>query len=391
MVRTDAEVEGKTDAQPAAPRSAYIHVPFCRHRCGYCNFTLVAKRDDLIGDYLRALERELSWLESPRTIDTLFIGGGTPTYLLPADLARMLQIVHRWFPAAPGAEISLEANPSDITAEKLAILRDHGVNRLSLGVQSFDAAKLQLLERDHDAETASRHARQALDAGFVVAIDLIFGVPDETRSIWQRDLEAALQLQPHHLSTYGLTWEKGTAFWSRRVRGDLTPLSEDEEAGCYEMAIDHLLEAGFEHYEVSNFARPGFACRHNQAYWNGLPYFAAGPGAARFVDGRRETNHRSVTAYLNRVLSGHSPVFESEQLGAEDAARERMVFGLRQIAGIHRGDFHRETGFDLEELGGAALESFLAHRLLQWQDQQLQLTRAGLLVSDSIWGHFLRR
>jgi len=175
------------------------------------------------------------------------------------------------------------------------------------------------------------------------------------------------------------------------MRGELIPMGEEAEASCYELAIDQLVEAGLQHYEVSNFARPTFACRHNQAYWNGRPYFAAGPGATRFVGGRRETNHRSVTTYLHRVLAGHSPAFESEQLGAEDAARERMVFGLRQIEGIERHRFHLETGFSLEYLGGAALETFVAHRLLQWQEQYLRLTRAGLLVSDSIWGHFLRR
>lgn len=400
----------------AIPRAAYIHVPFCQHRCGYCNFTLVAGRDDLIEAYLEALERELSWLEQPHEVETLFFGGGTPTHLSPGQLLQLITIVKRWFPLAARGEFSVEVNPIDINAETTAVLHLAGVTRVSLGAQSFHPRKLQLLERDHspaDIESAFNLCR-----GFAqsVSLDLIFGAPGESLDDWRRDLDAALALAPDHVSTYGLTFEKGTTFWSRRSHGELAPVPEETERQMYELAIDTLTAAGFEHYEVSNFAksRPPtpsgpelsvdvarapvpsrsegatFRCRHNENYWLGGQYFAAGPGAARFIGGRRETNHRSTTTYISRVLAGQSPVADSEQLGPEDAARERLVFALRRLEGIDEDAFYAATGFSAAQLGGEALTRFINQGLLERAGGCLRLTRAGLLVSDAIWPEFLR-
>jgi oxygen-independent coproporphyrinogen-3 oxidase len=394
------------------PRSAYIHVPFCRHRCGYCNFTLVAGRDDLIDAYLDALTRELSGLGQPQEVDTLFLGGGTPTHLPPKELQHLFAIVGYWFPSAPDGEVSVEANPRDLFSiapedgsfgsrkqgrigsrtvqQRLVILGRSGVTRISLGAQSFDERKLKLLERDHDARViidAFNSARQFANS---VSLDLIFGIPGESLADWQRDLAQAIALAPDHLSTYGLTFEKGTAFWSQLSRGSLARVEEDVERQMYELAIDMLTAAGYEHYEVSNFARPGHRCRHNEAYWTGQPYFAAGPGAARFVGGRRETNHRSTTTYIRRVLAGQSPVAESEELGPEDAARERLVFALRRLEGIDKAAFAAETSFSVEQLGGQALARLIDLGLLDLSAGRLKLTRKGLLVSDAIWPEFLR-
>lgn len=371
------------------PRAAYIHVPFCRHRCGYCNFTLVAGRDDLIPAYLAALEQELHRLDAPQPVDTLFLGGGTPTQLDHSSLRQLLQLVTRWFPLAPGHEFSVEANPRDVESAKVELLAEFGVNRLSLGVQSFSARKLSLLERDHrrpDVEFAVDLARQHFPS---VSLDLIFGVPDETLDEWREDLRIAQELQPQHLSTYGLTIEKGTQFFNRTQHGRLIPVAEELEKSCYEWACDSLASAGWEHYEVSNFARPAFRCRHNDTYWLGRPYFAAGPGAARFVGGRREVNHRSTTTYIKRLAAGLSPVAEWEQLSPEAAARERLVFALRRLEGIKADEFSRETGFSIDQLVGRILPRFVQWGLLEWDSQRLRLTRAGLLVSDAIWPEFL--
>jgi oxygen-independent coproporphyrinogen-3 oxidase len=382
-----------------SPRAAYIHVPFCRHRCGYCNFTLIAGRDDLIGAYLEALERELLWLEQPREVDTLFFGGGTPTHLAPSELRRLFEIVRQWFPLAAGGELCVEANPIDLDEARSRVLAEAGATRVSLGAQSFHRWKLQALERDHDRvaiESAVQFAR-----GFAqsVSLDLIFGVPGESLADWQSDLQAALELAPDHVSTYGLTFEKGTAFWSRLSHGELARLDEDLERQMYEAAIDTLTAAGYEHYEVSNFAwavvpsrseGTTFRCRHNENYWLGGSYFAAGPGAARFVAGRRETNHRSTTTYIRRVLAGQSPVAESEQLAPEDAARERLVFALRRLEGIDTTAFPSATGFTVEQLGGEALPRLIDLGLLELSAGGLRLTRRGLLVSDAIWPEFLR-
>jgi len=378
------------DSPARSPTAAYIHVPFCAHRCGYCNFTLVAGRDDLVDRYLDAVAVELRSVGGVYAVDTIFFGGGTPTHLPASALARLFDLVERAFPLAPGGEFSVEANPIDVTPQLVELLARRGVTRLSLGAQSFDPGKLTLLERDHSPETIRRAYRWAADALQAVSLDLIFGCPEEDAATWQADLDAAIELAPAHVSTYGLTIERGTAFWARRAKGRLTPLDEEQERGLYAQAIDSLAAAGYEHYEVSNFAQPGRRCRHNENYWSGGDYFAVGPGAARHLAGRRELNHRSATTYIKRVLGGQSPVAESEQLGPEDRARERLVFGLRRMAGVERGEFVRATGFALDALGGEALRRFVDAGLLADDGASVRLTREGLFVSDALWPHFLR-
>ncbi|MEX0641236.1 MAG: radical SAM family heme chaperone HemW [Pirellulales bacterium] len=375
---------------PSPIRSAYLHVPFCRRRCGYCNFTLVAGRDDLVEDYLRAVEREMSWLETPREVDTLFFGGGTPTHLDLASLARLLEMVRRWFPLAAGGEWSVEANPIDCTVEKAALLAAHGVTRVSLGVQSFNDGKLEVLERDHDGD----QARRALDCVrrhfSSVSLDLIFATPGESLDTWNADLQTAIELAPAHISTYGLTFEKGTSFWSRRRQGVLSLVAEVTERAMYTAAIEQLSSAGFEHYEVSNFAKPGHRCRHNEAYWLGESYYAVGPGAARYVAGRRETNHGSTTTYIRRVLASQSPVAQSESLGPEDRARELLVFALRRREGVSPAWFFGRTGFEIQSLVGRELERCLEQGWLETAGGNIRLTHEGLLISDSLWPDFLR-
>ena len=196
-------------------------------------------------------------------------------------------------------------------------------------------------------------------------------------------------LGPEHVSTYGLTFERGTRFWSRLLAGELKRLDEETERAMYALAIDVLSSAGLEHYEVSNFARAGHRCRHNEVYWSGEEYFAVGPGAARYVDGRRETNHRSTITWLSRVLAGTSPVAESETLEPEDRAREHLVFSLRRMEGIERGEFAERTGFDVDRLVGGPLARIVALGLLEDDGRRIKLSREGLFVSDSIWPHFL--
>jgi oxygen-independent coproporphyrinogen-3 oxidase len=351
---------------------------------------LVAGRDDLIDGYLEAIGSELAWLESPRPVDTLFFGGGTPTQL-PADrLARLIATARHWFPLADGYEFSIEANPADVTDERLAQLAELGVSRISLGGQSFNQAKLSRLERDHTPEQLSRAVTIARRWMRSVSVDLIFGVPEESLAVWQHDLETLLALEPDHVSTYGLTFERGTAFWSRLQQGRLARLDEDLEGAMYAAAIDTLTAARFEHYEVSNFARPGHRCRHNEIYWAGGGYYAAGPGAARFVDGRRELNHRSTTTWLRRVQAGQSPVAESEVLPPVDRARELLVFGLRRLAGVERQSFCHVTGFEIDGLVGPDLADLARLGLMEVEPDGVRLTRAGLFVSDAIWPRLLR-
>lgn len=371
------------------PRAAYVHVPFCRHRCGYCNFTLVAGRDDLVGDYMRAIELELARLESPREIDTLYFGGGTPTHLEPKQFRELASVVLHWHPLADAYEWTVEANPADIGPLMTETLSGLGVTRLSLGGQSFRSEKLRLLERDHDAADIRHAVALARREGMQVALDLIFATPGETLDEWAADAKAAIALEPDHISTYGLTFERGAMFWGRRLRGELAEIDEGLQRDMYALAIDRLTAAGYEHYEVSNFARPGCRSRHNQVYWSGDGYFAAGPGAARYVDGVRESNHRSTTTYLKCVLSGESPVAEREELSPEARGRELLVFGLRRIDGVSRCDFIERSGYEIEDLVAAPLRKFVGLGLLADDGERIRLTREGLFVSDAIWPELL--
>jgi oxygen-independent coproporphyrinogen-3 oxidase len=370
--------------EPELPTAAYIHVPFCAHRCGYCDFTLVAGKDHLVGDYLRALEIELRSLQLPRTVATLFVGGGTPTHLSYRDLDRLLALLGRWFNLSAGCEFSVEANPSGFGREKVEVLAAHGVNRVSLGVQSFDKQMLVVLERDHHASEIEAAAALLSERIPRFSFDLIFGVPGQSLELWRETLRRAIALGPGHLSTYGLTFEKGTAFWSRRAKGHLRQVSDDLERAMYAAAMDDLAGAGFEQYELSNFARPGHRCRHNETYWAGLPYYGFGPGAARYLRGRRETNHRSVTTWLARVLTGRSPVADVDDLSPADRARETLIVALRRSRGVSRDEFRSQTGFELEQVAGAAIARHCASGLLETTAAGIRLTREGKFLADTV-------
>lgn len=367
-----------------APTAAYIHVPFCAHRCGYCDFTVVAGKDHLADEYLRALELELQTLEVPGTISTLFLGGGTPTHLNVDQLDRLLTLVRTWFLLEPGYEFSVEANPAGLVRDKIDCLAAHGVNRVSLGVQSFDRNVLAVLERDHDARAVEAAVELLASQIPDFSLDLIFGVPGQSLALWCETLRRAVSLSPTHLSTYGLTFEKGTAFWSRRAHGTLQQAPDELERAMYAAAMDELPLSGYEQYELSNFAKPGFQCRHNETYWAGLPYYGFGPGAARYLGGRRETNHRSVLTWMRRVLAGQSPVGDVDELSPADRARETLVVGLRRARGIDRAAFRATAGFDIEEVAGTAIDRHCTSGLLERTANGIRLTREGRFLADTV-------
>lgn len=372
------------------PRAAYVHVPFCVHRCGYCDFTVIAGKDRLIPAYLATLEQEFTRLGQPQPVDTVFLGGGTPTHLPPPELERLFKLVRNWFELSPDAEFSVEANPAGLDEERVRVLVEAGVNRVSLGVQAFDDATLAILERDHRRDEICQAFARLRRHLKNISLDLIFGVPGQSLETWKDSVRSALALHPTHLSTYGLTYEKGTRFWTRRTKGELIPPGDDLEREMYGWVMEELPRHGFEQYEISSFALPGFRCRHNQVYWQGQPYFGFGPGAARYIAGRRETNHRSVTTWMHRIQQGLSPVGDSEDLSAEDRARELMVLGLRRCDGINRTEFQIQTGFEMEALAGSELQRHLATGILEETDSgQIRLTMAGRFVADSVIVDFL--
>lgn len=371
------------------PSSAYIHVPFCLHRCGYCDFTLVAQKDHLIDDYLAAMEKQLSEVGTGIELNTLFLGGGTPTHLNIDQLQRLFDTIFSHFHLATDYEFSIEANPLNLSEEKISYLEQVGVNRVSLGVQSFDSKILAFLERDHQPQQISEIVQRLQSHIENISLDLIFAVPGQTLQNWKTTLANAVQLNVPHISTYGLTIEKGTPFWSQQQAG-IFHLPEEELAGVmYEFVMEFLESKGLQHYEISNFAKPGYECRHNEVYWTGHPYFGFGPGAARYLNGKRELNHRSVITWLKRIAAGESPLSEQEELSPEDRAREAIVFGLRRRVGINVSEFALRYGFELYELAETAIQKNVSLGLMEETNTHVRLTNAGCLLADSVVVDFI--
>lgn len=390
MPSTYQELTAETGFSPF-PAAAYIHVPFCRHRCGYCNFSLVARRDYLIQRYLAALQTEIDWLPAGLSIPlrTLYLGGGTPSHLNPAELRQLRLIVDRRFQLDREAEVTAECNPNDLDESRVEAFRQWGVNRVSLGVQSLSGPKLRQLDRDHSPEEAAESLKYARQFANSVSLDLIFAAPGETLDQWETDLRMAVQLQPDHISTYELTFEKGTEFWNRLQRGELSQSEEELRAEMYELALEILQQAGYQQYEISSFARPGHQSRHNQVYWIGDPYLAFGPGAARFVGGCRQTNHPSPLQYMRWIENQQSPVWLSEKLSPADAARELLAIGLRRVVGVRQADFAVRTGYTTEALIGDKGQVWQEKQIVEQVDGWFRLTQQGRLVYDRVASEIL--
>lgn len=377
----------------AIARAVYVHVPFCLHHCGYCDFALVANRDHLIPQYLQALDNELQAhrriVGEVVEVDTIFVGGGTPTHLSPDELRALFALVRGHFRPTENAEISVEANPDGLNTERLDVLTENGVNRLSLGVQSFDDSVLRTLERTHTGAQAIETVRRSQTWIPNVSLDLIFGVPGQTAVSWQQTLEIATSLPVRHISTYGLTFEKDTPFFRREQHGQLRRTPDELERQMYLDAITKLTASGLRHYEVSNFAQPDFGCRHNMVYWNADEYFAFGPGAASYLGGIRRTNARSVVRWLKAWQQGESAVEESEQLTNEERAREAIMLALRMRQGLNLPAFEQRFGLPFAELAGAALQQHRDDGFLTQQGDFISLTTDGLLIADTIISDFL--
>lgn len=366
------------------PRAAYLHVPFCAHHCGYCDFAVVTGQDGRIDDYVDALVAEMSTLRVPQPVASIFLGGGTPTHLAPAQLDRLLAGIARWLVLEPGGEFSVEANPDTLTADKVAALAGGGVNRVSLGAQSFRRPLLEVLERSHDPAEIPRAVDRVRRRIAQVSLDLIFGVPGQTEADWQADLDAALALGPDHLSLYGLTYEKGTRLWKQEYRGQLRRMDEEAELRLYSQAIDALEAAGFDHYEISNFARPGCHSRHNRVYWANEAYFGFGLGAARYVLGSREVNTRDFAGYIRRALAGESTTQSAEELPPRERAQETMAVQLRRAEGVIRARFLEQTGFPLDDIAGEPLAFLVEQGLLVDDGRSVFLSRRGKYVGDAV-------
>lgn len=384
---------GWSDRSGAEPtvESAYVHVPFCHRRCGYCNFSLIAGRPDLIDSYLGALQLELEQLRAPWPVRTLYVGGGTPSLLGGDQAVRLVDLLRHWLPLVDGGEWTFEVNPQDVTQELVQLWRSAGVNRLSIGGQSFDAVKLKGLEREHSPEQLRQAISLCRAAASSVSLDLIFAAPGESLARWLEDVQEAIESGVQHLSTYGLTYEKGSRFWSLSRQSQWPVVSEDLELSMYLGAKRRLEQAGWEHYEISSFALPDNRSEHNQVYWRGDNWWAFGPGAARYVGGRRSLNHPSTTRYMKLVHGGECPVYEAEDLTLEQQARERLVFGLRQLAGVDWSGLRHHYPDSILEPLLAIIDRQVAEGWLVWSGSRLGLTAEGLVISDGLWPEYFDR
>ena len=319
-------------------RHVYVHVPFCARRCTYCDFSIAVRTVVPVDEYLRALESELRARFSdaaPELVDTIYLGGGTPSRLGGDGVARAVALVRRYFPLAPDAEVTIEANPEDVFAESVEVWRGAGVNRLSLGSQSFDDRVLEWMHRSHGSEGIARAVQAARAGGITnLSLDLIFALPDALQRNFERDVVRLLELEPDHVSLYGLTIEPSTPLGKWVARGVTV---EQPEEGCERDFLDAhrlLSNAGFEHYEVSNYARPGRRARHNSAYWSGAPYVGLGPAAHGFDGAVRRWNARHYAHWCEVATGETDPIEGSELLTADNRNAEHVYLGLRSDAGL---------------------------------------------------------
>lgn len=377
------------------PVGLYLHIPFCAVRCPYCDFNTYSGLESFQEGYTRALIAEIragAEEHGRRLAHTVFVGGGTPTALPAALLAQILDALQSAFEVDEGGEITSEANPGTTDLERFSALRDAGVNRLSMGVQSFDDAELRWLGRIHsaaEAETAFEHARRA---GFDnVNLDLMFGLPGQSHASWLTTVRRALSLQPEHLSLYGLTVEEGTPL-ARQVRAGEKPAPDDDAAAdMYLAASDLLGRAGLQQYEISNWSRgPELRCRHNLTYWRREPYLGFGAGAHSFLEERRWWNVRPIPEYIALLDAGRSAEGGGEQISRAIAMVETMMLGLRLVQeGVAEADFLQQYGVALQEAFGPELADLRGRQLLECDAGRWRLTPQARLLGNQVFGAFL--
>lgn len=356
----------------------YVHVPFCRTKCIYCDFYSITQID-LVGAWLEALEREARLRETTMAgFDTLYVGGGTPTVLGSEGLTRLFAVLRAHFAFSEDAEITVEANPDDASRDLLTLLKSLGVNRLSFGVQSFDDAELLFLERRHDAAGARAALDAAIGAGFSnIGLDLIYGLPGQTKKRWLASLEEALSFSPAHLSCYQLTLEGKTPLTLLAGSGKVALPGEERERSLFLATSRYLEERGFVHYEVSNFAASeDLPCRHNEKYWTHVPYLGLGPSAHSFDGSRRWWNHRSLRDYCIALARGEAPVEDSEKLTPDQIGLERCYLGLRTRRGVALADLPDRSMPMVRQLRKA--------RLVRVRGNRLVPSNRGFLVADSL-------
>lgn len=371
------------------PTSAYVHIPFCTQICFYCDFSKVFIKNQPVDAYLQALKMEFE-REKIQKLRTLYIGGGTPTALSAPQLDFLLEFLTKNLDLASLEEFTIEANPGDLTKDKIAVLANSPVNRVSLGVQTFDNHMLKKIGRSHQEQDIYDTITNLKKAGFDnISIDLIYALPKQTMDQVKLNVKKALGLEIPHMSLYSLILENHTVFMNRMRRGKLHLPQEDLEAEMFEYIINELERAGFEHYEISNFSLPGFESRHNLMYWDNDEYFGLGAGASGYVDGIRYKNRGPIQHYLKAIQEqGHARLNE-EHLTQKEMMEEELFLGLRKKSGVLKQKFTDKFGVDFEQQYGDVVKELTKQGLLVSDEKVVRMTKKGLFLGDSVAEKFI--
>ena len=380
--------------------SLYLHIPFCKHRCAYCDFNTYTSLLDLRETYADALVAEMAQVSGAlrRPVHTIFFGGGTPSLMSPASLERILAGVRTHFDLATDAEVTMEANPGTVDLDYLTAVRQTGINRISFGVQSVIESELALLEREHDFATVVEAVALARQAGLAnFNLDLIYGVPGQTLASWEQSVRTVLELDPSHLSLYCLTIEPGTPMQRWLLNGRIQPPDPDLAADQYELACTLMAEHGYEHYEISNWAKPGFACEHNLTYWRDGEYLGFGAGAHGHAAGVRYQIVKQPRVYLRRLEETAAPgyplstaVAASHSISRAEAISDTMMTQLRLLnEGVDLAAFEAKFGQPLAEIYNGTLDQMLAWELVKMENGRLRLTPKGWFLSNQVFYRFM--
>ena len=372
----------------AKPSSAYVHIPFCTQICYYCDFSKVFIKNQPVDAYLEHLIQETRSYEIGK-LRTLYIGGGTPTALSAQQLAYLLTELPKVMDLSEVEEFTIEANPGDLDPDKIAVLKESQVNRVSLGVQTFDNKMLKKIGRSHQEQDIYDNIRYLKQAGFDnISIDLIYALPGQTMDQVKENVAKAIDLDIPHMSLYSLILENHTVFMNRMRRGKLPLPKEELEAEMFEYIIEELEKAGFEHYEISNFSKPGFESRHNLVYWDNAEYYGLGAGASGYVDGIRYKNHGPIRHYLEAVEAGKARITE-EHLTLEEKMEEELFLGLRKKTGVSKARFEEKFGVSFDQRYGQVVASLTEQGLLVPDDKQVRMTKRGLFLGDTVAEKFI--
>lgn len=371
----------------------YIHVPFCKAKCYYCDFNSFACRDELVPAYFSALKKEIYLYREKLkgyNIKSIFIGGGTPSAIDSHYIYEVMNIINGEFTVDKTAEISIETNPGTLTGEKLEMYKSIGINRLSIGLQAFQNRILKSLGRIHTSEEFEQNFTLARKIGFDnINVDLIFGIPGQTLEDWRETLMMVTALEPQHLSCYSLKIEEGTVFGDKLEKGEIMPLDDDIDREMYSFCKDYLADKGYKHYEISNFSKPGFACRHNLIYWKTEEYIGFGAGAHSFFEANRFNNIYDIESYVDGINEGKKIIENVEFINRTENMSEFMILGLRLIDGIPTEEFKNRFNEDIFNVYGSQINKLVEKELLIVKEGTITLSSLGLDCANQVFMEFI--